>query len=75
MSDVHTRLLRAFQTVFPTVAADAIPTMTVANSAAWDSINSINLLQVIEEEFGVQIDFEELEHLDSFESIERRLGA
>jgi acyl carrier protein len=74
MSDVRARLIRAFQVVFPDAPADTIPAMSVQTTPVWDSIHSINLLQVIEEEFGVQIDFEDLEHLNSFDAIFRRLS-
>ena len=36
---------------------------------AWDSTAAILLVNVIEDEFGIQVDFDHLEELDSFESI------
>ena len=38
---------------------------------AWDSIAAITLVNVIEEEFQIQIDFDLLGELDSFERIEK----
>jgi len=35
----------------------------------WDSLASVTLLAVLEEEFQIQIDPEDLEHLVSFELI------
>jgi acyl carrier protein len=74
MDDVRARLTRCFQTVFQDVPAADIPNVSVETTTAWDSIASLNLLTVIEEEFGVSIDFEELEELNSFSALERYLA-
>lgn len=60
------RLIGCFQTVFPDLAAGEIPSATQASVAAWDSIAAITLVNVIEEEFQVQMDFDMLGELDSF---------
>jgi acyl carrier protein len=69
MSDTRTRLVDCFAAVFPDVPAQELPQASTASLAAWDSLASITLLTVLEEEFGVQIDPEQLEHLQSFESV------
>lgn len=75
MIDARERLIRAFHTVFPGIPLADVPELSVANTASWDSLNSLNLLQVIEEEFGIQIDFEELEELNSFAALGRYLSS
>ena len=75
MSDVRERLMRAFHTVFPGVPLASVPELSVANTASWDSLNSLNLQQLIDEEFGIQIDFEELEVLNSFDALEQYLNS
>jgi acyl carrier protein len=41
--------------------------------AAWDSLATVILAAAVEEEFGVQVEPEEIERLDSFESYLNRL--
>jgi acyl carrier protein len=69
MDQVHSRLRRCFEKVFPDVPAASIPEASQASIDAWDSIAAITLVNVIEDEFGFQVDFELLPGLDSFERI------
>jgi len=41
----------------------------MASVGSWDSIATINLVTVIEEEFGIQLETEELEEMASFGTI------
>ena len=68
MNDEH-RLISCFQTVFPDLPAESIPSATQESVPAWDSIAAITLVNVIEEEFHFQMDFDLLGELDSFERI------
>jgi acyl carrier protein len=68
MNDAQ-RLAGCFQTVFPDLPEKQIRAATQANVAAWDSIAGITLVNVIEEEFHIPLDFELLGELDSFERI------
>lgn len=69
MSDLQTRLTSCFIRVFPNLPAERIPTASPQTVAEWDSIAAISLVNVIEEEFETQIDFEYLSDLDSFDKI------
>ncbi|HKE28840.1 MAG TPA: acyl carrier protein [Bryobacteraceae bacterium] len=69
MDRIATRLSTCFETVFPDLAAKDIPAATQRSVAAWDSTAAIMLVNVIEDEFGIQMDFDRLGELDSFESI------
>jgi acyl carrier protein len=69
MDAIATRLSNCFQTVFPSLPAAQIPTAQQSSVAAWDSTAAIMLVNVIEDEFGIQVDFDRLGELDSFESI------
>jgi acyl carrier protein len=69
MEDVASRLTRCFELVFPDLSAPQIQELDQANLPAWDSIASITLLNVIEEEFQIEIDMELLADLDSFDRI------
>ena len=52
---------------------------TQDNTATWDSLNQINLLSALEQEFSVTFDAEELESMLSFtdiiEILDRKLAA
>ena len=75
---VQSRLARCFGLVFPELGPDEIPLASPASVGTWDSLASINLVAVIEEEFGIQVELEELEDMMSFATIldlvERRNG-
>jgi acyl carrier protein len=62
-----------FQTVSPDLPEAEIPAATQASVAAWDSVAVITLVNVIEDEFGIQVDFDLLAELDSFDHIQQYL--
>lgn len=69
MDPIATRLSNCFQTVFPDLPAGQIPSATQQSVSAWDSTAAIMLVNVIEDEFGIEVDFDRLGELDSFASI------
>lgn len=69
MNDAKARLTRCFAAVFPHLSEETIQTATPNAVEAWDSLASITLISVIEEEFGIEIDPEDIEHLVSFEKV------
>ena len=69
MDAIATRLTNCFQIVFPDVAPAEIPAASQVSLAAWDSTAAITLVNVIEDEFSIQIDFDRLADLDSFDKI------
>lgn len=69
MEQTKDRLVKCFETVFPALTEEAIPTASQATVAAWDSIAAITLVNVIEDEFKFQMDFDLLPELNSFPSI------
>ncbi len=73
MNSITSRLARCFQIVFPNLDEAEAPAATQASLAQWDSIAMVTLLNVIEEEFGVQLDLEMLAEYDSFARIEDAL--
>jgi len=73
MDEIATRLVKCFQTVFPALPESEIPNATSDSVPAWDSVAAITLLNVIEEEFGIQVDFELLAELDSFSRVDEYL--
>ena len=69
MNPITPRLTACFQTVFPDLPAAEIPAASQATVAAWDSVAAITLVNVIEEEFGFEMDLDQLADLDSFSRI------
>jgi acyl carrier protein len=61
MDSTNARLRRCFATVFPDLNEDQTLQASAAGLTQWDSLATVNLLALIEEEFGVSIDLDELE--------------
>jgi acyl carrier protein len=62
------RVRRCFRTVFPNLSDEQIETAVRAETEEWDSLASLELLTVIEEEFGIQLSDDVVEGLDTFEA-------
>jgi acyl carrier protein len=69
MDDLRDRLVRCFQAVFPDLGAAEIQRASMSSVARWDSVATITLVGVLEEEFGTQVPPQDLEQLVSFERI------
>ena len=66
MDDLEARLVRCFGLIFPALDEKQIRRATNADVPSWDSMAMVILVNVVEEEFGMQIDMEDAEHLTSF---------
>jgi acyl carrier protein len=73
MDEIRTRLVNCFATVFPDLPESEIPQATQSTVSSWDSIAAITLVNVVEEEFNIQLDLDKLADLDSFERIHEYL--
>jgi acyl carrier protein len=69
MDDLRERLTRCFSAVFPDLGHDEIPHASAASVGAWDSLATITLVTVLEEEFGLPLPPEDVEQLSSFELV------
>lgn len=69
MDTTKGRLISCFQIVFPDLPESNIPAANQESVAAWDSIAAITLVNVIEDEFQIQMDLDQLADLDSFPRI------
>jgi acyl carrier protein len=69
VSETQHRLIRCFRAVFPELNTDRDALeANVSSVAAWDSLATVILAAAVEEEFGVQVEPEEIEKLTSFQS-------
>jgi acyl carrier protein len=69
LADIENRLVQSFEAVFPTLSPDQIRNASQSNIDSWDSIAALTLINVIEEEFEVELDFEQAAQLTSFRAI------
>jgi acyl carrier protein len=69
MEDVRSRLMKCFSTVFPTLTGGTVANANISNTAEWDSIASVTLIALVQEEFGTELDVNALGDLTSFELI------
>ena len=66
MDEREVRLKRCFQVIFPDLTEERIGEASKSNVAEWDSVAMVTLINVVEEEFGIQIDLSDVEQLLSF---------
>jgi acyl carrier protein len=69
MDDVKPKLIECFQIVFPDLKVKDIPAASQDTVSDWDSVAAITLVNVIEEQFGVEMDLDHVAELDSFEKV------
>lgn len=68
MSKANEQLLRCFASVFPSLQPDELRSLSVDSTGLWDSLATVTLVAVIEEECGVSIDPEILPELTSYQA-------
>ena len=66
--DEKSRLVDCFATVFPSLGANQIVSLNQATLAQWDSMATVTLIALVEEEFHVEIPVTEMENLVSFDN-------
>jgi acyl carrier protein len=66
MHNQEQHLIRCFASIFPGLTEEEIPNASIDSVGIWDSLSTVTLAAVIQEEFGLEIDPEILPHMDSF---------
>ena len=69
MDEHRKRLTKCFAAVFPKLAPSEITAATPMTVAEWDSIANVTLVAVVEEEFGIAVEPDDLERLTSFDAL------
>jgi acyl carrier protein len=69
MDNVHGRLAKCFRAALPRYSGE-IEQAHPAASEDWDSLTTVTLLMVIQEEFNIRIPPRDLEQLSSFKTAE-----
>ena len=63
--DLVNRVQDIFRDIFNIPGLDIYDGMTAYDLSAWDSLNHINLLVAIQQEFTIKFSLEELQHLNN----------
>jgi acyl carrier protein len=69
MDNNHERLIGCFLAVFPQLSKADVWKASSTSVPEWDSIALVTLLATVEEEFGIQVDPEQMDQLTSFNAI------
>jgi acyl carrier protein len=69
MDNTEERLIKIFEAVFPGLTKEQIRAASQDAVSNWDSIAAVTLINLMDEEFGVTIDFERVADLTSFSEI------
>ena len=69
MQTVEQRLESVFQVVFPDLLPEQIRDASQDSVETWDSVAAITLMNLIEEAFGVEMDFGDVAELTTFTQI------
>ena len=69
MDGKEMRLTECFLSVFTDLSEHTVASASSASVPSWDSVATVTLLAVVEEEFGVSVNIKELARFDSFSSI------
>ena len=67
MNDTKGRLVDCFRAVLPDLPSDEIEHATSASVPTWDSVTIVSLITMVEDEFGISIEIDDLSHFDSFQ--------
>lgn len=69
MDEMEQRLAACFGSVLPDLGPDEIRDASANTVPSWDSVATVTLLAVVEEEFGISIADEDPARFDSFKNI------
>lgn len=69
MDNIDQRLEKIFATVFPDLPAQRIKSASQDSVETWDSVAAITLMNLIEEDFEIEMDFDDVAELTSFSKI------
>jgi acyl carrier protein len=68
MFDIETRVHQCFALVFPDLSEAQIKEAVLDKTPEWDSLSTVTLLTVLEEQFAIQIPFTDVAKMISFRS-------
>lgn len=66
MSDIRDKVTACFRNVFPDLRPQDIPSAEAESVAGWDSIAQVTLVSAVAEEFGLALQPDDYERLNSY---------
>lgn len=69
MDEMEKRLAACFSSVFPDLKPEELSQASASTVESWDSVATVTLIAVIEEEFGINVAEEDPSRFGSFQSI------
>jgi acyl carrier protein len=69
MGEMERKLASCFSDVLPELSAAEILHASADSIPSWDSVATVNLIMVIEDEFGIVIEIYDPSQFDSFQGI------
>jgi acyl carrier protein len=72
---VRARLRDCFAAVFPSAAPGELEEASTETRPDWDSLATVRLVAVVEEEFEVVLELEDLEQVNSFDRVRQLVEA
>jgi acyl carrier protein len=67
MDEQKMRLENCFLAVFPELSSNEVSSATSETVPSWDSVAGVTLMSVVEEEFGIVIQADDLSRFTSFQ--------
>jgi acyl carrier protein len=69
VDSLQVHLAKCFLVVFPNLKPEEVLRANATTLEQWDSVASVTLFTLIEEEFGLSLDMDALDEFSSFERI------
>lgn len=69
MNSTAERLTKCFLVVFPDIAPEEVVGAATTSLKNWDSVASVTLFSLIEEEFGIVLSLDALDEFNTFQHI------
>ena len=69
MTEPEARLIQCFAAIFPKLSVEQIPESSVESVPEWDSLATVTLASVLDQEFGTAVDAFDLPELHSFNAV------
>lgn len=66
MPEPSDTLVRCFVSVFPSLTAEEARVASMTSIEGWDSLATVTLTALVEQEFGIRVDLSDLSALNSF---------
>ncbi|MBO1359117.1 acyl carrier protein [Acetobacter sacchari] len=67
---IRKRLARVFMIMFPAKSGEEIPEATMENTDGWDSLATLSLFTLTDEEFGIKLGLDLIGETKSFHKLE-----